>query len=344
MKKIKVGISGYGVIGQRLAEGVALQGDMEVVGVTDLAPTLSVRALKEKGMPFKLFCAVPGKEKDLIDAGIPVSGTLEDLCEEADIILDASPGGVGAKNKELYVKKGVRAIFQAGEATSVGDVFFHGYANYEKGLGQKYMKLTSCNTTGVLRPIAAFDEAFGVDRVIMTIMRRCADPGDTHRGYTNVAVVDPGINHQAIDVMHILPHIEATGSLVHFPMTHGHIIEIFVTPKKKTTREEVLNILTAHPRIRVAKIAHGFQANASFFRYARDLGNPRADMYEIGVWEETLQFTRDEFFFKINIPQESDVIPENIDGIRAMFELQKTRDEAVAMTNKYLGLKPRGIM
>ena len=51
MAKIKVGVAGYGVIGQRLADGVARQGDMELVGVADVAPTLAVRALFEKGMP-----------------------------------------------------------------------------------------------------------------------------------------------------------------------------------------------------------------------------------------------------------------------------------------------------
>ena len=40
MAKIKVGVAGYGVIGQRLADGVARQGDMELVGVADVAPTL----------------------------------------------------------------------------------------------------------------------------------------------------------------------------------------------------------------------------------------------------------------------------------------------------------------
>jgi len=32
----KVGVVGYGVIGQRLADGVAAQEDMELVGIADL--------------------------------------------------------------------------------------------------------------------------------------------------------------------------------------------------------------------------------------------------------------------------------------------------------------------
>lgn len=55
MGKVKVGVMGYGTIGQRLTEGVLLQDDMELVGVADIYPTLSIRALKEKGMPYDFY-------------------------------------------------------------------------------------------------------------------------------------------------------------------------------------------------------------------------------------------------------------------------------------------------
>ena len=98
---IKVGVAGYGTIGQRLADGVAKQKDMELVGVADVAPTLSVRALKERGMPYDLYLAVPDNKELMDKAGIPVVGTLEDLVQKVDIMLDATSAGVGAKNKAL---------------------------------------------------------------------------------------------------------------------------------------------------------------------------------------------------------------------------------------------------
>jgi len=58
MIKPKVAVVGYGTIGQRLADGVVKQKDMELVGVSDVAPTLTVRSLKEKGMPYDLYCAI----------------------------------------------------------------------------------------------------------------------------------------------------------------------------------------------------------------------------------------------------------------------------------------------
>ena len=123
MSKVKVGVAGFGVIGQRLADGIARQEDMELVGVADVAPTLAVRALAERGMPYRMFAAAPGAEEALAGADIPVSGGFDDLLDEVEIMLDAAPGGIGARNKEKYVEHGVKAVFQGGEAGEVADVF-----------------------------------------------------------------------------------------------------------------------------------------------------------------------------------------------------------------------------
>ncbi|HEX9642639.1 MAG TPA: type II glyceraldehyde-3-phosphate dehydrogenase [Acidimicrobiia bacterium] len=338
MSRVKVGVAGYGVIGQRLADGAARQEDMELVGVADVAPTLPVRALLERGMPYPMFAAAPGAEEALGAAGVPVTGSFDDLLGEVDIMLDAAPGGIGAKNKEKYVAAGVNAIFQGGEKGEVADVFFHGYANYEKGVGKSYLKLTSCNTTGLIRAIDCLDRALGIEKTAITIIRRVADPGDTHRGLVDSLLIEPIPNHQAVDLMNIMPHIDATGLLVHTPVTHGHIITIVATPKRKTDAAEVIAAFRTHPRIRVARIADGFDTNTSFFNYARFLGHPRGDMYEIGLFEETVGMSGNDIMFAVNIPQESVVIPETIDGIRASLRLQEDRLEAVGLTNKYLGM------
>jgi glyceraldehyde-3-phosphate dehydrogenase (NAD(P)) len=338
MSKTKVGVAGYGVIGQRLADGVARQEDMELIGVADVAPTLAVRALAERGMPYRLFTAAPGAEEGLEAVGIPVSGSFDELIGEVDIMLDAAPGGIGAKNKEKYAAAGVKAIFQGGEKGEIADVFFHGYANYDKGVGQDYLKLTSCNTTGLIRAVDALDKAFGVERVAITIVRRIADPGDTHRGVVDSLIMDPIPNHQAVDLMEIMPHVQATGLLVHTPITHGHIITIVATPKQKTSPAEAVEVFRAHPRIRVVRIEDGFTTNTSLFNYARFLGHPRGDMYEIGLFEETVGLSGDDLMFAINIPQESVVIPETVDGIRAAIPMQADQAEAVGLTNQYLGM------
>ncbi len=348
MAKIKVGVAGYGVIGQRLADGVAMQADMELVGIADLAPTLAIQALREKDMvgandvEYKLYLVAGADEAAFKAKDIPVAGSFEDLCKSVDIMLDSAPGGVGAKNKsDYYEKYGVKAIFQGGEQNSVADVFFHGYANFEKGIGQDYLKLTSCNTTGLIRAVDCLDRSIGLERVAITIIRRVADPGDYHRGLTNALQVDKAPSHQAVDLMTIMPHIDATGILVHTPVTHGHIITVLASAKdgKKITKDMVMSQFEKHPRIRVVSLAEGFLGNASLFRYARDLGNRRGDMYEIAVWDESIVESGNDIMFAINIPQECVTIPESLDAVRAAMGMQKTREEGTSETNKYLGIK-----
>lgn len=339
MSKVQVGVVGYGVIGQRLADGVAKQEDMELMGVVDVAPTLSIRAMFDSGQPYPLYVVKDENKAAFQEEGFPVEGTLDELLSKVNIVLDATPGGVGIKNKEIYKERGVKAIFQGGEKNEVADVFFHGYANYEKGIGKDYLKLTSCNTTGFIRAVDCLDKSVGIERVVITIVRRVADPGDTHRGLVDVALVEKVPNHQAKDLMLIMPHVEATGALVHVPVTHGHIITILATPKQKITVDEAIEQFERHPRIKVVEIAKGFNSNAALFRYARDRGNKRADMYEIALFKETVVLSGDNIFFTINIPQEAVVTPETVDGIRAAMSLQTSWQEAVSLTNKYLGME-----
>lgn len=339
---VKVAVVGYGVIGQRLADGVAAQEDMELVGIADVAPTISLRALKERGMPYDLYSAVPEKRQSLEDAGIPVTGTLEELVQKVDIVLDATSPGVGAKNKALYEKFGKKAIFQGGEKNDIVDVFFHGYANFEKGVGKDFLKLTSCNTTGLIRTIHWLDQAVGVEKAAITIIRRVADPGDTFRGLTNNLMIEAVPNHQAVDLMTIMPHVDCTGVLVHTPVTHGHIISIVAKTKKDISVEDAIALFKTHPRMKVVKIADGFDSNGAFFRYARDKGNMRADMYEVGVWEETVAKSGDDLIFSINIPQEAITIPETMDAVRAATNMQTTSAEGTALTNKYLNMSAEG--
>ena len=231
-----------------------------------------------------------------------------------------------------------RPSSRAARKNDVADVFFHGYANYEKGLGQDYLKLTSCNTTGLIRSVDSLDRAFGIEKVAITIIRRVADPGDYHRGLTNALQMEKAPSHQALDLMTIMPHISATGILVHTPVTHGHIITVVASGKdgRKITRAEALAAFSAHPRIRVVTVDSGFQGNTSFFKYARDLGNRRGDMYEIGLWADSVVESGNDIMYAINVPQESVTIPETMDAVRAALRMQPTREEGTAATNRYL--------
>lgn len=338
MQKIRVGVMGFGTIGQRLADAIALQGDMELVGVADIDVTLPVRALKEKGMPYRFFLASSEKKFKFENAGIPVSGSLDDLIDQVDVVVDASPTGMGPVYRKFYEKSNVKAIFQGAEKNDIAEVFFHSALNYHEAIGKRFLKMTSCYVTGILRVLAAINLKIALERVALTVIRRSADPGDYHRGLTNALQVSPAPCQMALDVGSLMPSLHATGVLIHAPITHSHVITMVLSPRRKVTREVVLSTLTGNPRIRVVSIDEGFAGNASLFKYARDLGNPRGDMPEIAVWKETITINDSDIMLTINVAQEGVVIPENMDAIRAITGIQTNPAEAMNLTNQYLGI------
>ncbi len=55
MKKIKVAVNGYGVIGKRVADAVTLQDDMELAGICDVITDWRIRIAEARKYPVFAF-------------------------------------------------------------------------------------------------------------------------------------------------------------------------------------------------------------------------------------------------------------------------------------------------
>ncbi|MGZ4946859.1 MAG: glyceraldehyde-3-phosphate dehydrogenase, partial [Halobacteriota archaeon] len=100
---VKVAINGYGNIGKRVADAVAKQGDMQLVGVAKTRPNFEAFIAAERG--YTLYASDEDKISAFRDAGLEVAGTTADMLQEADVVVDATPEGMGAKNLEAHYKR-----------------------------------------------------------------------------------------------------------------------------------------------------------------------------------------------------------------------------------------------
>ena len=57
------------------------------------------------------------------------------------------------------------------------------------------------------------------------------------------------------------------------------------------------------------------------------------------VWRDGAHMKGDKLYYYQAIHQESDVIPENVDVVRAMFQLEDDNVKSMEMTDKALGLR-----
>ena len=176
----RVFVNGYGSIGSRLAQFLGDDKEIEVVGVGKNSPDEKVSDAVSRG--FKVF--VP---KNKIDdfKNFRISGTIEEALSNCDLVIDASPGGVGYQNKKrLYEPAKIRAIFQGGEKISgeqsVARLIFNSRVNYEKAFDEQFVMQGSCNVTGMGRIIQPLKEKYGkrLKRLDATLLRRWADLED----------------------------------------------------------------------------------------------------------------------------------------------------------------------
>ncbi|MFA5896498.1 MAG: type II glyceraldehyde-3-phosphate dehydrogenase, partial [Thermoplasmata archaeon] len=225
----RIAINGYGTIGKRVADAVALQDDMKLVGVVKTKPNFEAKMAARKGYP--LYASDKEALGKLQKTGLKALGTLEDLLKEADLVVDCTPEESGYK--PLYEKAGVKAIWQGGEEHSLTNLSFNAAANYADCLGAPFVRVPSCNTTGLIRTLFPLDAHIGIDKVLAVMVRRAADPGDSKKGPINA--IEPELempSHHGPDVQSVLPKLNIHTVAVKVSSTLMHLHAVSVDLKK----------------------------------------------------------------------------------------------------------------
>ncbi|MBU5688159.1 MAG: glyceraldehyde-3-phosphate dehydrogenase, partial [Candidatus Aenigmarchaeota archaeon] len=101
---------------------------------------------------------------------------------------------------------------------------------------------------------------------------------------------------------------------------------------------ELEEAFVKNTRIILVSADQGYKNTATVIERFRDLCRPRNDMPEVAVWKETIAVDGSSVYWSHMVHQESIVIPENIDCIRAMCNLEKDGWSSIKKTNKSLGI------
>jgi glyceraldehyde-3-phosphate dehydrogenase (NAD(P)) len=335
---MKIGINGYGTIGKRVADAVTLQPDMELVGVAKTSPNHEAELAVRNGYP--LYAAVEEREALFEAAGIDLAGTVEELVAASDVVVDACPSGVGADNKPMYEAHDTPAIYQGGEDADLVDTSFNARSNFADAADADHVRVVSCNTTGLCRLLAPLQEAYGVERARVTLVRRGGDPAQTGRGPINDVLPDPVElpSHHGPDVNTVFPELSIDTLGLKVPATLMHTHSVNVTLGSETTAEAVRELLAGESRLFLVPPDRGIDGAGALKEYALDAGRPRGDLWENCVWSESISVEDGtELYLFQAIHQESDVVPENVDAVRAVAGAADAAD-STATTDETLGV------
>ena len=173
----KVFVNGFGSIGSRILQFIKDDPEIQVIGVGKYSPDSKVNEALSSG----LNVYVP-KSKESEFSNFEISGNIETALNDCDLVIDASPGGVGFQNKKnLYEPKNLSAIYQGGESivgeNAVSDLLFNSRVNYSDAFKKRHVMQGSCNVTGMGRILQPLREKYGesIRRFDVTLIRRWAD-------------------------------------------------------------------------------------------------------------------------------------------------------------------------
>ena len=340
---VKVVVAGVGTIGKRVAEAVKKQEDMELYGVADVSQTGGLRTILKEDGPLHgtdLYASNEEGLENLREQGFHVEGLLEEQLDNVDLVVDSTPPGVDEKNKEkLYEPHDVKAIFQGGAADSIAEVKFNADANYEEAKGEDFVKVVSCNTTSLSRTLSALRDEFGLEEVTANLVRRGGDIPQDSRGPINSTIpVTEVPSHHGPDVQAVMPDLDIKTLAVKVPVTYGHVHMVNADLEQDVSEEEVRQAFSDQPRVNLFSAGEGYDSTGKIHEQMRDLERPRSDMPEAAIWEETITVEDGIVYWIHMVHQESIVVPDNVDAIRAMFEMED-KEGSIAKTDEAMNLR-----
>lgn len=327
---VNVSINGYGTIGKRVADGVSLHSKLKLIGVSKYTPDGDARLANMLG--YGLF--VPGENKTkFTEKGIEVEGDTNEMIDESDVIVDASSGGRGIQNRQnFYSPKDKKAIFQGGEDAEVADISFNARSNFERAIDKKYIRVVSCNTTSYCRLIKPLMDRYKIKNIQALLIRRGADPNDSKGAMLN-AVEWKAKSHHADDVKTVID-VPISSIAYKVPHTLTHVNSMNIEFEEQVNQDAFIDIFKDESRVAILNSA---KTSAEIIEAARDLGLKRYDTFVVSLLMKTFVAEGNRVFVSFLVPQESIVIPENIDAIVGQAGLMK-KEDSMKTTDKILGI------
>ena len=337
----RVFINGYGSIGRRLVEFLLDDPEVEITGVGKHTPDAKIDDIRSKG----LDTYVPESGISRFE-GRPISGTIKSALAKSDIVIDASPGGIGYTNKtELYDPCNISAIYQGGETITgpraVSHMIFNSRTNYESAIHARHVMQGSCNVTGMGRVLVPLNKAYGdmISRIDVILIRRWADIEQTEKSIPDTIEMTQSPHHGQ-DVLAALGSNEVSlyvrAIKVPTRQMHLHVMDVrFASDTPKT--EEIHAMLKGEPGIAVLETPAG---TAQIRECAKDMGFSFVDTNLIHVHANMSSVHGDTVQIMYSDDQTGIVIPENHMLLQAMLD-GRSYEDAWSHTKKVFHMEEK---
>lgn len=329
---VRVFINGYGNIGRRLASALAVDKEIQLVGIAKY--TMDDKVKEALDNRYSVF--VPEEMVGSFrEKGYRVTGSVKEAVEQSDIVVDAAKEGGGFDNKKaMYAPMGKPAIFQGGEDRhgehAVADIIHNSRVNFGKAAGRTYVIQGSCNVSGMGRVMQPLIEKFGnrIKRFDVQLIRRWADLEDT-KAVKDSIEWDRNPHHQD-DVKDFIPGANLYVEALKVPSRMMHLHQMFIRfSDRAPSKDEILECYRNEFGVAILNSAKG---TGDVRKKAIELGFAHGDTNMVHIHQDILRVQDDTVKLAYSDDQTGMVIPENHLLIQSMV-FRRPREEALRRTD-----------
>lgn len=256
---LRVGINGFGRIGRNFFRAARARGmDLEVVGVNDLTSAeVNAHLLKYDSTHGRLDAEV-----SVVEGGIRVGDhTIQVFAERdpkalpwgdlgVDVVIESTGMFTDGSKAVAHIDAGAPRVVISAPGTNVDGTFVVGVNDHTfDPATQKIVSNASCTTNCFVPMIKVLDDAFGVNKGLMTTVHAYTNDQnlldlahkDLRRSRAAAANIVPSSTGAARATGQVLESMQGRldGSSLRVPVQDGSITDITAVLKKKVSVEEI---------------------------------------------------------------------------------------------------------
>ena len=254
---VKVAINCLGRIGRCVARIVASRNDVELVAVNASG--------SEEMIQYNLkYDTVHGPRQDIKveDGYIYIGNDKAKLLNErepakldfasygADVVLECTGAFLTKESVQAYIDNGVKKVVMSAPANDDTPTFVLG-ANEDKYAGEPIVSNASCTTNGLAPVARVLDDAFGIEKGLMTTIHSYTssqpildgkDKKDPRKGRAGATNLTPSSTGAAKAIGKVMPHLNGklNGQAIRVPTPNVSLVDLTVTLNKSVTAAEVI--------------------------------------------------------------------------------------------------------
>ena len=255
---IRVGINGFGRIGRNFFRAVAASGaDLEIVAINDLTDNATLAHLLKYDTILGRFpgeithsetaLTVDGREVKAFAERDPAALPWGDL--GVDVVIESTGRFVDRDSASKHLTAGAKKVIISAPAKGEDITIVMGVNDDQYDGSQDVISNASCTTNCVAPMAKVLDEAFGIERGLMTTVHAYTNDqvildfphSDLRRARAAAQNIIPTTTGAAKATALVLPHLKGKldGFAMRVPVPTGSVTDLVVTLGREVTKDEV---------------------------------------------------------------------------------------------------------